>query len=257
MTTRAEPAPGSEETGIDELELELRRLPGVRAVGLIADDELLLVRLELVGAGGGEPGEAVRIAARHSAAPVGVEIVRHTGAVDASRSPASAPTDTPQTVEVVEPDEASGASGAPDVARATGATAAAAAPAPAPAAARVRLLSVLAFPDTDEVEVHLVHGDRRTIGRGRASGGVAAVAAATVAAVRELGAAFDVQVRWARTIETDGETGSLVGVSLVVDSEDAGRVLCYGLAGSHGPMDAAARATLDALNRQLARVLPA
>jgi hypothetical protein len=236
--TGGSPDPRVAPDSVDVLELELRRLPGVRAAGFVPDEDVLVVHLDVVEGAEAEPGEAVRIAARHSTAPVAVEIARHATTL-APTPPAAA-------------DSPAGS------VTAAGHAAAGETPAVAPTvpdAPRVRLLSVLSFPDTDEVEVHLVHGDHRTIGRARASGGVGAVATATVAALAELGSPLDVQIRWARTIESEGETGALVGVSLVVDDRDIGRLLCYGLAGSHGPMDAAARATLDALNRQLARVL--
>jgi hypothetical protein len=228
---------------IDELELELRRLPGVRAAGFLPDDDVLVVCLDAGPDAESQPAEAVRIAARHSDGPVAVQITR--------RPLPAAPGDRGD-LEVVPP--------AVDLGREEAATR-------RPAAIdepdsdetqprkRVRLLSVLSFPDTDEVEVHLVRGDRRTIGRGRASGGVGAVATATIDALVELGTGLDMLVRWSRRLDNGDDEGALVAVSLVVDHPDTGRLLCYGVAASHGPLDAAARATLDGLNRQLSRVM--
>ena len=45
---------------------------------------------------------------------------------------------------------------------------------------RVRLLAVLTFPDTDELEVHLTFGGRRIIGRSAAGAGAIGAATATV-----------------------------------------------------------------------------
>ena len=56
---------------------------------------------------------------------------------------------------------------------------------------RARLLAVLAFPDTDELEVHLILDGRRTIGRAVSSNGLLGAVEATLAAVRELGASFE------------------------------------------------------------------
>jgi len=70
---------------IDDLELELRKLPGVRAAGFEDNDDMLLVQLhvesrpEIDRSHRGNqpvPVSASRIAARHSDRPVAVEVVR-------------------------------------------------------------------------------------------------------------------------------------------------------------------------------------
>src|SRR6516164_5238503 len=65
---------------LDDLELELRKLPGVRAAGFEERDDMLLVQLHVTDrAERGDqpvPVSASRIAARHSDRPVAVEIVR-------------------------------------------------------------------------------------------------------------------------------------------------------------------------------------
>ena len=64
---------------LDDLELELRKLPGVRAAGFDARDELLIIQLHVVPGFDGEaslPLAATRIAARHADRPVAVEVVR-------------------------------------------------------------------------------------------------------------------------------------------------------------------------------------
>ncbi|HUF85261.1 MAG TPA: hypothetical protein VMQ81_11800, partial [Acidimicrobiia bacterium] len=78
---------------LDDLELELRKLPGVRATGFSERDDMLFVQVH---AGGpDDPGDsglalqASRIAARHSERPVAVELVRwrEAGRGASSRAP--------------------------------------------------------------------------------------------------------------------------------------------------------------------------
>ena len=176
---------------LDDLEFELRKLPGVRAAGFDDRGDVLMVQLHLAPNGGrGEeqglplplPVAATRIAARHSDKPVAVEVVRwrqapapaaENGSAGAATvtpiAPAPAPTD-------IAPSPAAGT---------------------AEAAPRPRLLAVLSFPDTDEVEVHLVLDARRTIGRAPASDGLAAVLRATLDALRGFGLELGVQPMWA------------------------------------------------------------
>jgi hypothetical protein len=116
------------------------------------------------------------------------------------------------------------------------------------------LLAVLAFPDTHELEVPLILEGKRTIGRAQASSGLVGAVAATIDAVKGLGAPFEPKAKWARALDdTSDDDRVIVAVALEeVDDEDQ---LQYGLAAGASPIDAAARATLDALNRRLARVL--
>ena len=78
---------------------------------------------------------------------------------------------------------------------------------------------MLAFPDTDELEVHLILDGRRTIGRAVSSSGLLGAVEATLAAVRELGASFTPHPLWAREIENDADERAVVAVALdgVVD----------------------------------------
>ena len=55
---------------------------------------------------------------------------------------------------------------------------------------RARLLAVLAFPDTNELEVHLILDGRRTMRRAISSDGLIGAVQATLAAIREIGAPF-------------------------------------------------------------------
>lgn len=258
-------------TAIDELELELRRLPGVRAAGFEQEEGVLLVQLDIhdspVGSKPAAAMEAVRIAARHAHRRVAVEINRHGTAAPPNAADALGPAATSHAgagepmataeaeasqVDSVSDEYDSGHSSEPELDDN-----------PAPVAdedeetgthvgrlARVRLLSVLSFPDTDEIEVHLVLGKQRTIGRARASGGIEGVARATIAAVEELRPGFSMRLDSARRADSDGQP--LVTVAITLDLGDGARLPVYGIASSSGPMDAAARSTLSALNRHLA-----
>jgi hypothetical protein len=168
---------------------------------------------------------ATRIAARHSDRPVAVEVVRWKA---------------PQVREVHVP--------APLPAGEAGEGARVAAE---PEGPRPRLLAVLAFPDTDEVEVHLILEGRRTIGRAPGSRGLIGVVEATLEALSGFGADFDPKPHWARPLEANGDE-SLVLIAVAVEDD---QVMRYGLAAGASSIDAAARATLDAVNRRLSYLL--
>jgi hypothetical protein len=226
---------------LDDLELELRRLPGVHSAGFEERDDVLLIQLH-AGTDRGEqplPIAATRIAARHSDRPVAVEVVRWRGEV-AAPATAAAPAPSAPASEA-------------------GADAEAAAPAPAPTAPAVeteqyrpRLLAVLSFPDTDEVEVHLILEGRRTIGRAPGSHGLLGVAEATVEALSGFGADYEPKPRWARPLEPNGGDESTVLIAVAIEDETGPR---YGLASGASSIDATARATLDAVNRRLMYLL--
>jgi hypothetical protein len=224
---------------LDDLELELRKLPGVRAAGFDERDDVLLIQLHVAGETPEQqpvPVSASRIAARHSDRPVAVEVVRW-------REHALAPPGAGDTVDVDLADAEVVAEEVDEEAR----------PAAVPSARRPRLLAVLAFPDTDELEVHLILEGRRTIGRAAASRGLIGAVEATIDAVRGLGAGLDARARFARALEDTGDERVLVAVAL--DHGGDAPHTDYGLAAGASPVDAAARSTLDALNRRLARVL--
>src|SRR5437870_829104 len=184
-------------SSLDDLELELRKLPGVKAAGFDEREDMLLVQLHL-----GDrvdapehpvPIDASRIVARHIEERTAVEIVRWR-AIPAPAGVAAPAAPAAPEVDVTTPPPA---------------------PAPAPAVApapdqgasaeteggrRARLLAVLAFPDTDELEVHLILDGRRTIGRSSSSNGLLGAVDATLGAVRELGATFEPTALWAREL---------------------------------------------------------
>ncbi len=222
---------------LDDLEFELRKLPGVRAAGFDDRGDVLMVQLHLAADRTSTddhdvplPIAATRIATRHSDRPVAVEVVRWR----------DAPTLAPETNDKVTP--IGPAANAGSVGQA----------APLEDEFRPRLLAVLSFPDTDELEVHLVLAGRRTIGRAPASAGLISAANATIDAVHNLGVDINPTANWARPIDSPDTV--VVMVEIVVPDGEAQNVL-YGVSGGASTIDAAARATLDALNRQISRLL--
>jgi len=254
------PTPVEALWSIDDLELELRKLPGVRSAGFGEFDDVLLVQLHVVDRQeqvesperGDQPVpvSATRIAARHSDRPVTVEIVRWRNALPLSPRPLPpASSETPEareTAELAEPSES---------AETTEITATGQVVLDAPGeATRARLLAVLAFPETDELEVHLVLDAKRTIGRAPASKGMEGAVTATIDAVRDLGTGIHARVVSVRALEDAGAADQVV-VAVALEGVDARSPLGYGLASGSSAIDAAARATLDALNRRLSRTL--
>jgi hypothetical protein len=223
---------------LDDLELELRKLPGVHAAGFDERDDVLLIQLHVGDTSDSYeqpvPVAASRIAARHWQRPVAVEIVRWRSTSLAGNGPRVESISAPATPATA--------------ARATNGTTVAGEP------RRPRLLAVLAFPDTDELEVHLIFDGRRTIGRAAASSGLVGAVDATLDAVRALGAPFAPRAKWARALDETDDERAVVAVALEGLDDDA-VPMQYGLAAGASPIDAAARSTLDALNRRLGRVL--
>jgi hypothetical protein len=223
---------------LDDLELELRKLPGVRAAGFEERDDMLLIQLHVGDADSYEqpvPIAASRIAARHWQRPVVVEVVRWRSAPSAN-GPSAAASAAPLAPSTRTGVRAAGAEGAAD-------------------GRRPRLLAVLAFPDTDELEVHLIHDGKRTIGRAAASTGLVGAVEATLDAIRALGSPFAPRAKWARALDETDDDRAVVAVALEGDDDDDVTPLQYGLAAGASPIDAAARSTLDALNRRLSTVL--
>lgn len=233
-------------TMLDDLELELRKLPGVRAAGFDTHEDLLLIQLHVTTGESFEtplPVAATRIAARHSDRPVAVEVIRWRERVVEADTPAVPAGNAAQLAA----DAVSAGVPPPPPAPAPGSVAPAAATGVAP---RARLLAVLSFPDTDELEVHLDLAGRRSIGRAPVSNGLAGAVEATLAAIRALGADIGATIEWVRSID-DRPEASLVGVCVRVDED---RQL-YGMAAGASAVDSATRATLDALNRRISLLL--
>jgi hypothetical protein len=231
---------------LDDLEIELRKLPGVRAAGFAERDDLLLVQLQVGEASeAGLPLQASRIAHRHSERPVAVELVRwRTLPAPAPPTPAAA---TATESMRAEPEPATTTTPAPTPASSTVDLT------PEPSERRVRLLAVLTFPDTDELEVHLTLDGRRTIGRAAASRGLLGAVEATLDALRAFAPTLTLASGWARPIDVSSDEPFLVACEV---STGAGSAR-HGIATGGSPIEAAARASLHALNRTLARSLDA
>jgi hypothetical protein len=223
---------------LDDLELELRKLPGVRATGFIERDDLLVVQVQVTD---GTPSptlsqQAARIAYRHADKPIALELVRW--------RTVEVPSATPAVVEVAPPpappaviDAADGANEASVERR-----------------SRVRLLAVLTFPDTDELEVHLTYGGRRVIGRAAASTGVSGAVGATLEGLHNFAPALAADLLWAEELAGhEAAHASVVACALLADGHTV-----LGIAAGGSRIEAAARSALHALNRTLeSRVAPA
>ena len=119
-------------------------------------------------------------------------------------------------------------------------------PAAAPVDERVELLAVVASFDNLEIEVHLGYAGQRTVGRGQAGMGPMEVASATLDALRFLRLPASYKVLAASSLS--GGVGDAVVVILGSEEPGANR---YGIATGTTLDEAAARATLHALNRTL------
>ncbi len=237
---------------LDDLEFELRKLPGVRAVGFEERPDVLLVQLHLAADHGRNdhevpiPVSAARIASRLSDHTVAVEVVRWRNAPEFFGDDEIAviydDEKQPQQHEITSIGSAPALGAEPieqvDVHAAVDER-------------RPRLLAVLAFPDTDEIEVHLVYNGQRSIGRATASTGLHSPVEATIEAMIGLGLVSEVEIDWIRELDPDLSSGLLVAVGITVT--DGGPLPCHGLAAGSTAVDAAARATLDALNRRVTR----
>jgi hypothetical protein len=210
-------------SAFDELELELRQLPGVSFVGVLETAATVVVQL------GVEPGidrdvllaEARRLAELHIAGPLRIELTSMGG------------------------------------------------DAPGPlSAGRVQLLVVLPWPERQEVEVHLAQSGKRAVGRAEA-GGPMQVAKATLEALEALGNPTPFEVEAAirldefSTTKVDSPEGQAERQADPAGTEDVVAVVLksteshgrrFGTSAGRTVEEAAARATLQALNRYLERI---
>lgn len=111
---------------------------------------------------------------------------------------------------------------------------------------RIALLLVTTSSENDEIEVHLAFDELRTIGRAASNRGLLGAIDATVSAISELTGSNEFHAEWARSLEPGAEHASLVAVGL---TNSEGTDTRHGIAGGSSPIEAAARATLNALNR--------
>jgi len=263
---------------LDDLELELRKLPGIRWAAFSDVGDRLLVQLHAMQSARSDVAlEASRIAARHCELPISVDLVRwlpppksteHTmlrSNGSAPPPPPPAPPAPPASIEPsarpapqsfpsytsLRPSSSSGPSSwSPSLAPvAVAAGHPAAPPPPAWHEPRLEILGLLTLVDTDEIEVHLTDGAARTIGRASRRHGLLGAVEATLDAVRGFPITIELPVApaWAQPIQSTSGGRSVVAVALA----RLGREECYGLASGNGEVEAAAGATLDALHRNL------
>jgi hypothetical protein len=216
----------SEPRGVDAAEVALRRLPGVHAVVVERDGDLMVVQVH---ADVDAPSDLARAAA-HATAPLAetrlvVEVVR-----DLGEPPA--PTVSAPTAEA--PESAAPAPTAPVEAPR------------APSATAPHVVAVRNDPENGEVEVHVSRGDVRTIGRAPMAQGLAGAVTATLEALHGVGHEHPFTLGWARTIETTADRRFVVAVSLLHAGTRESR---HGLGSGASPIEGAARAALDAATR--------
>jgi hypothetical protein len=117
---------------------------------------------------------------------------------------------------------------------------------------RLRFVSVAADPGAGNLLVRLGHGDEEAVGRASTEHGLLGAVEATVHAMRAFLPALAFHPGWARVVETLPDRRFLVVAS--VTDPDAQHHL-RGVADGTTPVEAAARATLAALNRVVSRQL--
>jgi len=200
----------------DDLELELRLLPGAFAVGITEHDDLIVVEVQVGPDACDEIArDATTIVNRHLRGAAG-------GEGDAE--------DKQVAVEVVRWGDGP----------------------PQPPEARLRVVEVANDPAAGELAVYLASGDDHAVGRAPMAHGLLAVVEATVFAIRTFVPDLTYLPGWARTVETTPDRRFIVVAS--VTDPDA-RAHLRGAAEGFSPLDAAARATLAALNRTISREL--
>jgi hypothetical protein len=190
-------------------ELELRRLPGVFLVEITDGDDAVVEVVVARDAPGEIARTALDTARRALGKPVAI-VIERLAADAAELEPSNEPDDASRDVEPV---------------------------------AGIELLVVHTLPETREIEVHVAYQDARAVGRAPMAGGLGAAVEATLSALRDLGFAAGVRLGWARTVETTVDPSFVVTVAIT--STETG-VASYGVASGTSPIDAAARAALQA-----------
>jgi hypothetical protein len=215
---------------LDDLELALRKLPGVRSVGFVSGDDLTMVQLHVdeTGKANSVPMQAARLACRHSPGSVAVEIVRWRtagGREGDVSSPSAAVRDVVSVVDEemhwIEP--------------------------------RVQIDRVAVSDDGLDVEVVLSFGPHHVMRKATIAEGLVGVASATLSALREFVGDVDFEPVWAHVVRPHPEAERMVAIGLRDDLLGETRT---GIAAGDTPPEAAVRATLQALNRTLAARLP-
>lgn len=219
--------------GVDAVEVALRRLPGVHAVVVERDGDLMVVQVH---ADADAPSDLARAAA-HAAAPLAetrlvVEVVRDVEVVEVVRDVGELSPPEPPTA----PSEQEAADVGP-----VGLD--------APPSSRADLPSIVAVRndrENGEVEVHVRRDEVRAIGRAPMAQGLPGAVTATLEALAGVGFEHNFTLGRARTIETTAERRFVVAVSLLHAETHASR---HGLGAGVSPIEAAARATLDGATR--------
>jgi hypothetical protein len=207
---------------LDELELELRKLPGICWVAFSELGDRLVVQLHAIDDAHNDLAlEASQIAARHCDVPVAIDLVRWM---------------TPPANERAGLDDAMWQSNGSSALGSTGVR-----------EPPFEVLRVRTLVDTDEVEVHLGHGRTRTIGRAPVARGLLGTVEATLEAIREFPVDLKVEAEWARAMDMTSTGRPIVAVAFVPPGGDE----FYGLSRADTELEAAARATLEALDQRL------
>ena len=190
---------------LDELEVELRKLPGVAAVAFVEVDGLLVIEVQSApDAANDLARKATFVAVQHTGGTVAVEVVRW------------------------------GDGG------------------PLEHGARLRFVEIATDPAAGTLLVRLARREEESVGRAPTEHGLMSAVEATVYAARAFLPALSFLPGWARTIETMPDRSFLV-VASVTDPKASNHL--RGIAEGPTPIEAAARATLSALNRTVSREL--
>ncbi len=199
-------------------ELALRRLAGVYAVEIEHDEDLTACRIFVDSDASDDVG---RVAARLLTVEPGSRLV-----VEVERpAPVTVPVAPPlQRPVPAEPGHDEAASTASD--------------------AGLRLLAVRSVPEEGEIEAHVALGGARAVGRAPLAHGLAGAAEAVLAATTQVEPGSTWQSAWVRTVETTADGHFVVAVALVDPEADGHR---HGIATGLSPIEAAARATANAL----------
>lgn len=124
--------------------------------------------------------------------------------------------------------------------------------APATERGRVKLVAVRVEQFSQDLEVHLAHRGVHTVGRAAAGSPMDAVGA-TLEALSGLGAELPFRAEAASAPLADEAEQAVI---VILEPEDDARGTRYGVARAQTVEEAAARATLHALNRYLSRGVP-
>ena len=216
---------------MDDLEIALRKLPGVRSVGFVSGSDITMVQLHIDGGKAANivPMQAARLAYRYSHGSVAVEVIRWRGEAPATdgvpkiakRPERVAGTPASEEMRWIEP--------------------------------RVIIDKVSVSDDGLDVEVVLSFGAQQVTRRSNISTGLVGVSAATLDALREFIGDLEYAPAWAHVVRPHPEADRMVAIGLTDDMSGEVRT---GIAKGDTPPEAAVRATLQALNRTIAARLP-